>query len=191
MKFLVVVFITVFFLGCGVETDSSFSDSTTTSDPGTGDGNTTDDNTTDTNGTGVTVVDSSDSGFDKTDAEEDVNACIINGVFQTLDDSSFDPLAAADATNGVEIASQYAYSVDLEATKVVLFYPDLSVTKLDEQTHIYEDDYRFSYDKAWSSNNVPTVYIRLPKNVYGAYSCYRYELDSLSGDQITKTKVYR
>ena len=193
MKVLVFVVMSLFFIGC-VSSDSSDTKATSTSDTGT------DDNTTDTNGTTdgndstggtVTVDDSSSSGFSKTDAEEDSNACVINAVFQTLDDSSFDPNAAADATNGVEIASAYDYSADLEATKVVLFYPTLSSAKLDQQFHIYEDKYRFSYNKAWSSNNVARVYIRTPKDIYGAYSCYRYELDSQSGDQITKTKVYR
>jgi hypothetical protein len=193
MKVLVFVIMSIFIIGCGVNTDSSDGQLPSSSTDGNGtDSNTSDTNgTTDGNGSTVTVDDSSDSGFSKTDAEEDSNACVINGVFQTLDDSSFDPNAAADATKGVEIASQYAYSTDLEATKVVLFYPTLSAAKLDSQYHIYEDNYRFSYNKAWSSNNVARVYIRTPKDIYGAYSCYRYELDSQSGDQITKTKVYR
>ena len=195
MKVLVFVLMTLLFVGCGVESDSS--DGTLTSSSGTGGGtdtndtNGTDNNDTNSSGGTVVVSDPSSSGFDKTDAEEDSNACIINAVFQTLDDSSFDPLAAADSVNGVEIASQYAYSTDLDATKVVLFYPNLSAALLDQQLHIYEDNYRFSYDKAWSSNNIATVYIRTPKDSNGAYSCYRYELDSLSGSSITKTKVYR
>ena len=191
MKFLVVVLITVFFLGCGVETDSSFGDSTTTSEPGTGDGNSTDDNTTDGSGTGVVVDDPSSSGFDQNDAELDSSACIINATYEAIDDSSFDPLANADVDNGLEIASQYNYSTDLEATKVALFYPELTVVKLDINMHIYEESYRFSFDKAWPSNDLASIYIRTPQNIYGTYSCYRYDLDSLSGDTITKTKVYR
>jgi hypothetical protein len=192
MKVLAFVLIAFLFIGCGVESDSS--DGSYSSSSGTGTDGGTDDNGTDgdndTGGT-VDVSDPSNSGFDQNGAEEDSNACIINSVFQTLDDSSFDPLAAADSENGVEIASQYAYSTDLEATKVVLFYPDLSAALLDQQLHVYEDNYRFSYDKAWSSDNIATVYIRTPKDSNGAYSCYRYELDSLSGGSITKTKVYR
>lgn len=190
MKLLVLVFITVLFLGCGVNTDSSLGGSTTsntddnTSDPINGDDD-------DNNSGGVVVVDPSDSGFDKTDAEEDPNACIINDTFQAIDDSSFDPNAAADAQNGLTVTSQYLYSVDLEATKVALFYPELTNTKQDSNLHIYEDHYQFSFDKAWLTNANARVYIRTPKDIYGVYSCYRYELDSLSGDSITKTKVYR
>lgn len=196
MKVLVLVFVTVFFFGCGVETNSSgnITDSDSSIiDDGTGT-DTNDSNTTDsTDGTdGVTVIDdSSDSGFNQTDAELDSNACIINSTYKVIDDSSFDPLASSDLANGLELASQYNFSSDLEATKVALFYPELTVTKLDKNVHLYEENYRLSFDKAWTSNNLARVYIRTPLDVYGAYSCYRYDLDSLSGDSITKTKVYR
>ena len=185
----------MFFIGCGVSSDSSDGTLTSSTD-GNGNGsdtNTTDTNTTDTNGTGGTVVveDPSDSGFSKTDAEEDSNACVIDDVYQVIADSSFDPLATGDVDNGVEIASQYNYSTDLEATQVALYYPDLKETREDERVNIYEDNYRFSFDKAWPSNDVSRVYIRTPKDINGIYSCYRYDLGSLSGDSITKTKVYR
>ncbi len=190
MKLVLLIFITVFFLGCGVETDSSLGNSTNTSN--------TDDNTTDStdgnnndNNNSVVVVDPSSSGFDKTDAQEDPNACTINDTFQAIDDSSFDPNAAADAPNGLTVTSQYLYSVDLEATKVALFYPDLTNTKQDSNLHIYEDHYQFSFDKAWVTNANARVYIRTPKDIYGVYSCYRYELDSVSDGSVTKTKVYR
>ena len=200
MKVLVVVLITLFFLGCGVETDSSVStltaagsngdDNTTTGN----DSNNTDDNTTDpTDGDGGTVVidDSSSAGFSQTDAENDPNACDINDIYQVISDSSFDPNASADALNGLTILSQYLYSVDLEATKVALFYPSLANQKLDSSIYIYEDNYQISFDKAWEINANARVYVRIPKDIYGAYSCYRYELDSVSGGSITKTKVYR
>jgi len=200
MKVLVLVFVTVFFLGCGINTNSSVGYSSSESDLGIDDdtntstdtdNNTTTDDTTDGDGGTVIVDDSSDSGFSQTDAQEDPNACIINDTFKVIEDSSFDPNAVADYENGLELASQYDYSPDLEATKVALFYPDLGTLLLDQTIHVYEDYYRLSFDKAWSSSNLPRVYIRTPKDIFGAYSCYRYELDSVSDDSITKTKVYR
>lgn len=208
MKVLVLIFVTVLFFGCGVETnssgnitdsDSSITDDGTGTDDGTDTGTDTEDtddsNTTDsTDGTGDTTVvidDATDAGFNKTDAELDSNACTINTIYQAILDSSFDPNAAADAANGLTLMSQYPYSVDLEATNVALFYPDLIISKQDSNLHIYEDSYQFSFDKAWETNANARVYIRTPKDIYGAYSCYRYELDSVSGGSITKTKVYR
>jgi len=200
MKVFVLFLSAYLLLGCGVDTSSSSSslqqsDGSTNTDGTTTDtGTTTDENdTTGTNDGGTTVIvdESTSAGFSQADAELDVNACIINGTFQAISDSSFDPNSIADSANGLEIASQYPYSTDLEATKVALFYPTLKSLPLDQVIHIYEDNYRLSFDKAWSSNDIPKVYIRTPKDSNGAYSCYRYDLDSINGDTITKTKVYR
>ena len=198
MKVLVLIFVTVFFFGCGVETNSSVGNPTSTTGDDTGTGTDTGDSNdsnitdpTDDNGGTIVIDDSSDSGFNKTDAEQDSSACIINDTYKVIDDSSFDPLANSDLANGLELASQYNFSTDLEATKVALFYPELTVTKLDKNVHLYEENYRLSFDKAWTSNSLARVYIRTPLDINGAYSCYRYDLDSLSGDSITKTKVYR
>jgi hypothetical protein len=203
MKFSVLSVLAYLLLGCGIDTSSSsevvVQNSTiidTTVDTNNSiDTNSTDTNSTDTNTssttTTVVVDDSTTSGYSKTDAEEDVNACLFNDTFQILSDSSFDPNAVADTTNGVDITSQYPYSSDLTATTVVLYYPSLSVGLQNETIHIYEDNYVFSFDKAWSSNELSSVYIRTPKDIYGAYSCYRYDLSSVSGTSISKTKVYR
>jgi hypothetical protein len=209
MRVSVLMFLMFFFHACGVDSSSSSTivpqssegtnSATTTVDINTSDTNTSDTNTsdtnttTDTNSTTTTIVidDSTVSGFSKTDAEEDTNACSISGSYHFIEDSSFDPNAVADAINGVDITSQYSYSANLEATKVVLYYPSLSVTLLDEKIHVYEDNYMFSFDKAWSSNALSKVYVRTPKDIYGAYSCYRYDLSSVSGTTIQKTKVYR
>jgi len=196
MRVSVLMFLMFFFHACGVDSSSSSAvisqssdgtDSATT----TVDVNTSDTNTTDSNTSTTTVVDSTVSGFSKTDAEEDANACLISDIYHFIEDSSFDPNAVADATNGVDITSQYAYSADLEATKVVLYYPSLSTVLLSEVIHVYEENYMFSFDKAWSANTLSNVYVRTPKDIFGAYGCYRYDLSSVSGTTIQKTKVYR
>ncbi len=193
MRVLLFAFVTFFMFGCQVATDSSDSESTDISSGDTNISTGTDINDTNsTNGSGTVVVGgSSTSGFSKIGAEQDSNACIINTTFKVIDDSSFDPLSAADVDNGLEIASQYDYSVDLEATKVVLFYPSITTALLDKKVHIYEEYYRLSFDRAWASSSIANVYVRTPKDINGIYGCYRYELGSLSGDSITKTKVYR
>ena len=182
--------------GCGVSTDSSTSNST--GNGGTvvvvDDDDTTnidgDDNSTD-NGDGTVdiVVDTSGEGFDKVDATLDPNACKIDDTYQVIFDSSFDPLSAVDNDNGVEVASKYDYSIDLEATKVAMFYPDLNVGLMGTQANVYEELYRFGFDKSWVSNNLTSIYIRTPDLNDIGYGCYRYELTSLTS--ITKTKVYR
>jgi len=191
MRVFLLILLSLFLFSCGVETDSSSRSNTENIGDNNQDNNSSDNNSTDNNGTTVVVDDSSSSGFSKTDAQKDANACIINDTFQAISDSSFDPNAVADSLNGLQLASQYAYSADLEATKVALFYPTLGVTLLDEMVHIYEDNYRFSFDKAWSESSSSKVYIRTPKNSEGVYSCYCYDLSSLNGNTITTTKVYR
>ena len=200
MKVFVLFLLSFFLLACGVETNSSSlhnsetGDTNSSTDTGDNDENGGDnDNNDGSTGSGGTtvVVDGSSNGFDKVDAINDANACIINGTFQVINDSSYDPNAVADSLNGLELASQYPFSSDLEATKVALFYPSLSLPLLNEVVHVYEDNYRLSFDKAWSSATLPSVYIRTPKSSTGFYSCYRYDLDSLSGSTIVKTKVYR
>lgn len=166
---------------CGVDTSSSGS---TSSSIGTTTDTTT---TTDT----VVVVTSSGSVFSTVEAELDANACILNDTFQVIEDSSFDPNSAVDAANGIEITSQYPYSTNVDAATVALFYPSLQGGILEKTVHIYEENYRLSFDEAWYSNTLVNVYVRTPKDLNGTYSCYRYKLDSISGNTIVKTKVYR
>lgn len=179
---------------CGVDTSSSKSTSsstgtTTTTGAGTDAGTGT---TTNVSGGTVTVVDkSTGSGFSKKDAKFDANACILNTTFKVIEDSSLGANATADAKNGLTILSQYPFSSDIPSTQVALFYPPLKVGLLNKKVYIYEDNYRLGFDKAWYSNTLGNVYIRTPKDTNGAYSCYRYELNSVSGNAITKTKVYR
>lgn len=180
-------------IGCGVDTSSSADNTEIPTDSDDDNSSTDDDNNNsdDQNSSVVVDGDSSSAGFSTTDAEEDANACNLTDTYKVITDSSFDPSSAADATNGVAILSQYAYTTDVEATKVALYYPSLTATKVDTQLYVYEDNYQLNYDKAWQTNVDANVYVRTPQNEYGIYSCYRYALDSLSDGSITKTKVYR
>lgn len=195
MRYFLLILASLIITGCGVDTSSSTNDSSLSdSQNGTSDSTGTDsdgESVDSDGGTTILVDDASSSGFDKTDAVEDSSACLANSTFDAFSDSSFDPLAAADAINGLELASQYDYSVDLEATTVALFYPSLVNTLEGTMVNIYEESYRLSFDKAWVSSSAASVYVRTPKNIYGAYSCYRYDLNTLSNDSLTKTKVYR
>ncbi len=198
MKSFLIVLIALFLAACGVSTNSSKSSQAIASGTETGISTGTGGTGSDTNGTGtdtgttVAVVDeTTDAGFSKVDAIKDPNACIANNTFKFIEDSSFDPNSVADSANGLELASQYPYSANLEATKVVLYYPSIGVSLLGKTVNLYEENYRLSFDKAWSSSSNSSVYVRTPKDSTNTHSCYRYELSSLSGAGITRTKVYR
>lgn len=186
----------LFLSACGVDSSSSKAQQSSATDPGTGnDGNGS--GSGDGNGSGngsetIPVIDvSTGAGFSKKDAVKDPNACIANGTFKYIEDSSFDPNSVADHANGLELASQYPYSANVNGTKVVLYYPTLGLKLLGKSVNVYEANYRLTFDKAWSSSKNSSVYIRTPKDSKGIHSCYRYELSSLSGAGITRTKVYR
>jgi len=199
MKNLILVFFLIIgFSGCGVETDSS---TKTTDTSGTGgsnpDSNSTDGNTGNSDDNGTTnspdiTPTGSNSGFDTQDALFDKNACTLEGVYEIVSDSSFDPLSTANIENGVEINSAYPYTADLEATKVALFYPPLTQSLVGQFVNVYAtQQYRFSFDKSWVDNDRKTIYIRPPKGNSLYYMCYRFELNSLDAGTITSTKVFR
>lgn len=196
MRSFLILALVLFLSACGVDSSSSKAHQSSANNPGNGsDGNGSmgSDGNNSGGGSGTVPVEdtSTDAGFSKKDAVFDTNACIANSTFKIIRDSSFDPNAVADKNNGIEIASQYNYSSDLKATEVVLYYPTLSGVLQNVLVHIYEENYRVSFDKAWASSSPATVYVRLPKDTKGNYSCYRYELASLSGGSLKKTKVYR
>lgn len=183
----------VFFVGCGVLTDSS---NNTYVGPGGGDGNgnDTDSNTsTDTN-TSTDDGHIGDSIFDTSDATYDKQACLIDSTYVVMTDSSFDPLSTNDEENGIEISSRYDYNADVEETQVSIFYPELTQNKVGQSVIVYADNvdtYRFGFDQSWVGNENKTVYVMTPKGFTRYYGCYRYELSSLNGTEITSTKVYR
>ncbi|MEA3227549.1 MAG: hypothetical protein U9P38_00590 [Campylobacterota bacterium] len=132
----------------------------------------------------------SSSNFDMKYATFDEKACSIVNGYNVISDSSYDPNATSDDDNGIEISSKYAYTSDLEATKIYIFYPTLTQELLNQTTNVFSDNYRFGFNNAWVANDNKTVYVRLAKDDAGNYGCHRYELDSLTGS-IQSTKVYR
>jgi len=196
---LVAISLTIIFIfgGCGVETSSSVGDSETSTkiikDGSVSDSNSSSsiDNNSSIDGKDK-LLDSpvSSSNFNMKDALFDEKACSIENGYNVLSDSSFDPNATPDDDNGIEIESRYAYNTDVEATKVYIFYPKLTQEMKSRNVNVYSENYRFGFDEAWIANS-HTVYVRLAKDGIGHYSCYRYELNSLTGSAITGTKVYR
>ena len=196
MKSIWILFLMIFLVGCGVDTDSSAhstKSSSSDSDSNTSDSNGTD-NGSDDNDDGISV-DTSSNTLDKTDAEFDANACILNDTYQAISDSSFDPVAQADIENGVELSSTLPYSLDNleDGALVVLYYPDLVKERKGQFVNVYVgDDYRFSFDNAWLLNDDKTVYVKTPAaSAAGKPSCYRFELSSSDATGISSVKVYR
>jgi len=195
---LVVISVSIIFIfgGCGVDTSSSAEDSKSSVkiiDDGSDTNSSTnvDDNSSSTDGKdNIPDAPASNNNFDMKDATFDAKACSIENGYNVLSDSSFDPNATPDDNNGIEIESRYAYNTDVEATKVYIFYPNLTQEMKSRNVNVYSENYRFGFDEAWIANS-NTVYVRLAKDGIGHYSCYRYELNSLTGSSITGTKVYR
>ena len=192
---LVVISLSIIFVfgGCGVETSSSAEKSSSTDIQGDITDSNSSSDITDTNSSSdVNSTESpvSNSNFDMKDATFDAQSCSIENGYNVLSDSSFDPNATPDDNNGIEIESRYAYNTDVEATKVYIFYPNLTQEMKSRNVNVYSENYRFGFDEAWIANS-NTVYVRLAKDGIGHYSCYRYELNSLTGSSITGTKVYR
>ncbi|QSZ40611.1 hypothetical protein GJV85_00245 [Sulfurimonas aquatica] len=189
------------FSSCGVSTESNTIKETivvvennttdTTDDTTEGENLGVDTNTTNSTG-GVTVIDPSSSGFDKTGASYDANSCNIVGDYKAISDTSFDPLSTVDPVNGIEINSDLGYTSDLQGTTVAIYYPTLTKVLVGQFVNVYTDKkYRFGFDKAWLSNVNKTVYVRTPSIDGLDYSCYRFTLTSLTPGAITSTKVYR
>lgn len=191
--------IILMFGACGVETSSSSkvvsakttdsvsdSNSSTVSDSNS---STVSDNNQTSSGNGDSVA--SSSNFDMKDATFDAQACSIDNGYRVISDSSFDPNATPDDSNGIEIESRYAYNSDVEATKIYIFYPDLTQEIKSHNVNVYSENYRFGFNEAWLANSNNIVYVRLAKNGVGHYACYRYELNSLTGTSVQSTKVYR
>jgi len=196
MHFVLSFFLVFFLLGCGVDTDSSLrdtgQDSNVSDDDQTGsDDNTTDDNNS-TDDLGDPNEDQSQSDFDTRSAEKDQNACIINDTFaNAMEDSSFDPTGTIDEENGMTISSLLAYDVDVDKTKVVVYYPDLIATPIGTQSTLYADYYRVSFDQSWPANTNKTIYVRIPRGIESNYyGCMRYTL-SVNTSSIVGQRVYR
>lgn len=189
MRFLLSLLIVSFILGCGVDTDSS--DGYLAQDTNTSGDQTdfTDDNTTNDD-LGDSNEDQSKSDFDTRSAIKDQNACILNDA-NAMEDSSFDPTGTVDEENGMVVSSLLRYDADVEKTKVVVYYPDLTVTPVGTQITLYGDYYRLSFDQAWPTNDQNTIYVRIPRGIESNYyGCMRYIL-SVNNASIEGQRVYR
>lgn len=133
----------------------------------------------------------SDAGFEMNDAELDENACIINSAYSAISDTSLDPISTTDSKNSLEISSKYPYNTDVDLTKVALFFPELTVPVSATSVIVYEDKFRFGFDRAWVDNVNKNIYIRTPKVNGRFFKCYRYSLDSILSENIKAVKVYR
>jgi hypothetical protein len=212
-KLLSIVVLLLSLLGCGVSTSSSpdiISSSSVSDDNGSDinttidDANTTvDDNTTDGSGDGSNTIspppinnlldnNGIESDFDTTGAVEDSAACELSSDYEiAFKDSSFDPLATENISNGLELGSMLNYDAVVEQTEVAIFAPKLTQTLVGKRINVYGTGYWLGFDSAWVSNAKKTVYIRTPKDTNGYYGCYRYVLNSSDAKAITGTKVYR
>lgn len=201
MRLIFCIFITVFLVGCGVETDSSAktpTEDTTTPDDNNDTTDPTDENTTDPvvpdedEDLGDPNADQANSDFDTRSAEKDQNACILNGTYtNAMEDSSFDPTGAVDSEHGVTISSLLRYDPDIQKTNVVVYYPDLIATPVGTQTTLYEEYYRLNFDQSWPANTNKTIYVRTPKGIDSNYfGCMRYTL-SVDSASIVGQRVYR
>jgi len=123
------------------------------------------------------------SKYDKSDATYDKYACLINSEYKNiLQDSNTTTQKSEDTINGLIIKS------DIDT--ITLFYDDLALSKLGEYVIVFQDNYYFSYDKAWVGMD-KKIYIQTPQNDDGKYSCYRAVLDSTTASEIKLEKVYR
>lgn len=119
----------------------------------------------------------------KTNALYDKNACVKDAYYKnTVDDSNITSIGKVDAVNGVTIKSEY--------DQVTLYYPDLGLTKSGDNIVVFEDNYYFSFDKAWI-NADKQIYIRTPKDSTGLYGCYSVKLNTDIPSEIKLVKVYR
>ena len=166
-------------------------DNTTNGD----DDNTTngdDDNTT--NGDDDTLPDTGDGTSDifVTDgAVYDSKACVIDDEYELFLDSSLDPGSTSKDSEGLEVGSFLDFDVDVAKTQIGLYYPDFVLTLEGKKANVFEDDYWFGFDNIWVFNGANTIYIRIPKNSNGLFTCYRYKLSSVNTDDLTRVKVYR
>ena len=156
-------------------------DNTTNGD----DDNTTNDDTLPDTGDGTSDIFVTDSAI------YDSKACLIDDEYKLFLDSSLDPSSSGVDSQGLEVGSFLDFNVDVAKTQIGLYYPDLVLTLEGKRANIFEDDYWFGFDNIWVFNGANTIYIRIPKNSNGLFTCYRYKLDSVNSGDLTRVKVYR
>ena len=130
--------------------------------------------------------------FNTTDATLDKQACRATNGYNVLKHSNFTIEKARDATNGIDLMSEYGRGNSLEDSQVQIFYPNLEIAKEDDSVVVFQDNYYFAFDKAWKNNTNKTIYIMTPKEQDDTYSCYKFELNfSVAPNNIQGTKVFR
>ena len=131
------------------------------------------------------------SSFDKSEAVLDEQACSISNDYNWLSHTSFSPNKSEDTENGLSLKSEYGFGESIQDNEIIIYYPNLTEPKTDENTIVFGDEYYFVFDKAWVQNSKKTLYVKTPKDENGIYSCYRFELNSASATNISRRKVFR
>lgn len=132
------------------------------------------------------------SMFDTQDAILDEQACKKTDNFNLLETNNFTIGENKDTTNGIEITSNFERGEKIEDSLVKIYYPSLQSTKIDnDDIVVFQDNYYFSFNKAYNNNPEKTVYIMTPKGENDTYSCYRFVLNFSVATNVKGTKVFR
>ena len=216
MNYVLSIFLSLYLLGCGVDTDSSGMPSsvpevrvdTNTTVPETNTTVPTETNTTETNTTLPTVPETNTTTppetntteptapvFDTTDAERDNLACLGNASSPIpLQDNANSVREADDDRNGVSIRSSYPEELDELDSNVILYYNSIGGATLStNRSSVYGDSSQFtlSYDLVWVTLENNTFYVKTPKLTNELQSCFKVTLNSEDGTSITPQKVFR
>ena len=213
--FLLVFFVSLFFVACGVDTSSSVSDpkankpvSQTTPGGVTQpvDGQQTSDTNVSTDVNNTNVDHAKNSLFDTNGAEYDPYACNGN-LYRVASDASYSGTKSGEngATlfpvngQGLWIGSEHleAEPENKDKTWVMLFYkafPDPASLGVQGSTsYTMNGVFQISYDIAWSDTSISgvdnKVYVQSANGKKP--SCYRMYLNQVDGSKLEVTKVYR
>jgi len=139
----------------------------------------------------ITTESITQSMFNTTYAILDEQACLAENGFNMLDNNAFKSERSNDLDNSISIKSDFAAGSNIEESEVKIFYPKLENSSKDDRVIVFQDGYYFVFDKAWIDNTNKTVYTMTPKEENGSYSCYRFELNFTTANNISGTKVFR
>ena len=205
----------VVFVGCGVETDSSGTPTSTTPvvvDDNNGtdivdDNNVTDvvddNNVTDiVDDDPVVVPDDGDtedpeSVFDTTGAVYDANACLNAYATASLlsDHNENDDDASSDDLNGIAVLSYYTETGNIEDSLVTVYYKKITGVAGDpayrKNGYFDNSNFNIEYDLVWLTEPNNTIYVKTPKLDNELNSCYKIVLNSNIGSSLSETKVFR
>lgn len=133
-----------------------------------------------------TIFNTTNAIYDESACTDDGFLSIINYGFFTSPDAS-----TTDQNDTMTLRSKFTSDdFSLDSTKVTMFYTVLENSKTGEKIPVVETEYTFGFDESYVGNMNNTIYIMTPKDERGLHSCYRYELDSTSASNITRTKVF-